>query len=158
MEKVCKKGERKHCSGFHCSCYLSLQKKKISKETSLQLNLTTGHEESAWIFLETLHFDVLPIVLPISMDRGTMIVAKSQHFKSSNLTQASATQIKNNQNFKLPEHIQKSFPWDIYYHVYHITSILKFPFEVYKSDAQITSSYSLQIFKAYRKLDLYKIL
>lgn len=24
------KGERKYCSGFHCSCYLSLQKKRVS--------------------------------------------------------------------------------------------------------------------------------
>lgn len=56
-----------------------------------------------------------------------MTVAKSQQLKNSNLTQDSATQIKNNQNFKLPEHIQKSFPWNIYYHVYCITSILKFP-------------------------------
>lgn len=92
------------------------------------------------------------------MGRETMIVAKSQQLKSSNLAQESVTQIKNNQNFKLPEQIQKSFPWNIYYHVYCITSILKFPLEVYKSDAQITSSYPLQIFKAYRKLDLYKIL
>lgn len=92
------------------------------------------------------------------MDREAMIVAKPQQLKSSNLTQDSATQIQNNQNFKLPEHIQKSFPWSIYYHVYRITSILKLPLEVYKSDAQITSSYPLQILKAYRKLDLYKIL
>lgn len=91
------------------------------------------------------------------MDRGTMIVGKSQQLESSNLTQDSATQIKNNQNFKLPEQIQKSFPQNIYYHVYCITSILRFPSEVYKSDAQITSSYPLQIFKAYSKLDLYKI-
>lgn len=88
------------------------------------------------------------------MDRETMIVGKSQQLKSSNLTQNSATQIKNNQNFKLPEQIQKSFPWNIYFHVYRITSILRFPLEVYKSDAQITSFYPLQIFKAYSKLDL----
>lgn len=87
-----------------------------------------------------------------------MIVAKSQQLKSSNHTQDSATQIKNNQNFKLPERIQEYFPWNIYYHVYCITSILKFPLEVYKSDAQVTSSYPVQIFKAYRKLDLYKML
>lgn len=92
------------------------------------------------------------------MGRKTMIVAKSQQLKSSNLAQDSVSQIKNNQNFKLPEQIQESFPWNIYYHVYCITSILKFPLEVCKSDAQITSSYPLQIFKAYRKLDLYKIL
>lgn len=92
------------------------------------------------------------------MDRETMIIVKSQQLRSSNFTQDSATQIKNNQNFKLPKQIQKSFPRNIYYHVYGITSILKFPLEVYKSDAQIISSYPLQIFKAYRKLDLHKIL
>lgn len=31
-------------------------------------------------------------------------------FKTSNLTQDSASQIKDNQNFKLPEQIQNSFP------------------------------------------------
>lgn len=39
-----------------------------------------------------------------------MIVAKSQQLKSSNLAQDSVSQIKNNQNFKLPEQIQESFP------------------------------------------------
>lgn len=132
------------------------EEKNKQRNNSLHPNLTTGHEDCLDIS-RNLTFCWLK-VLPTSISKETIILAKSQQLRSSNLHQNSATQEENNQNFKLPEQIQKSFPLNIYYHVYRITSILKLPLEVYKSGAQITNSYTLQIFKAYRALDLYKIL
>lgn len=59
---------------------------------------------------------------------------------SSNLRQTlqnSADQKKKkNQNFKIPEEIQKSYPWRSIKHVCCVTSILKFPLEAFKSGAQ----------------------
>lgn len=57
----------------------------------------------------------------------------------------------------MPEQMQKYFLGHICYHVYCVTSILKFPLEVYKSDVQI-SCCALQTVKTYRTPDLQKIL